>query len=330
MWLKNRSLVLLLVFPLAAVSACSSSTGNGSEDDFKTNLQMGTGNPGGVYFPMGSQYSNIFEDVIDVDDLQVSSIETGASVENLSKIGRGELQLGLAQSNTAIQAVNGEGEFEGAEISNLGLLGSLYPEALHVITLKNSGIDSIDDLEGKRVTIGPPGSGSQSAAKILLDSYGIESDDYTPMQESFDDAKRKLQDGNADASIEIMGVPYSGIQELDATQDVKLIPIDESKVDAIVDETDFVSYEISEDSYDFLEKPLPTFSVFSSMFASTDQVSEDLAYEMTKAIYERADDITLPQSEAIKLENALLGRGDVPLHPGAKKYFSEAGILDED
>ena len=110
-----------------------------------------------MYFPLGQELANLFVENIDVEGFNVSSVETGASVDNLAQIARGDLQLGIAQNNTAQQAVAGEGEFEGGAVDNVGFMGQLYREAISIITLDSTGIESVEDLEGKRVAIGPPG-----------------------------------------------------------------------------------------------------------------------------------------------------------------------------
>jgi TRAP transporter TAXI family solute receptor len=309
-----------------AATACSGGGGGGGVTN---DLQLGTGSTGGVYYPLGQEYASIFVDTIDVEGLNVTAVETGASVENLAKIARGELQLGIAQHNTAQNAVNGVGEFEGAKVENVGLIGKLYPEAAQIITLESSGIDSVADLRGKTVAIGPPGGGTREAAEQILAAYGLEKGSYTALEEGFGDAKTKLQDGNADASIEVLGVPAASLQELHATTSgVKLVPLDGPELDAIVAESGFEKYEIPADTYDFLDEPVPTVSVFASLYASTTQVSEELGYELTKALYEHADSLTLAQKDLITVEEATLGQGDVPLHPGARKYLAEQGVLD--
>lgn len=327
---RGRGVGRLAAALLATVAVTTACAGGGAGDGgFTTNLQLGTGSTGGVYYPLGQEYANIFVDTIDIEGLNVTAVETGASVENLAKIARGELQLAIAQHNTAQDAVNGRGEFEGAKVENVGLLGKLYPEAAQIITLESSGIDSVADLRGKTVAIGPPGGGTREAAEQILAAYGLEEGSYTALEEGFADAKTKLQDGNADASIEILGVPAASLQELHATTgQVKLIPITGPELDTVVANSQFEKYEIPAGTYDFLDEPVPTVSVFASMYASTTQVSEELGYELTKALYERTEDLTLAQKELITLEEATLGQGDVPLHPGARKYFAEQGLLD--
>ncbi|AYY13262.1 TAXI family TRAP transporter solute-binding subunit [Actinobacteria bacterium YIM 96077] len=297
----------------------------GQDGEFTTSLTFGTGGTAGVYFPLGTEYANLFEEHI--DDVTVNAIETDASVDNLGRIFQGEMQIGLTQNNTAIDAVTGAGEFEGMAIDNIGWLGQLYPEAAQVITLEDSGFESIEDLEGQRISVGPPGSGTQAVAEAILSAHGIEEGDYEAFEESFGDARSRLQDGNLDASIEILGVPAGSLDELAATHDVQLLPIEESIAESIASETDFEAYTIPQDAYDFNDGDVSTVSVFAGVAASTTQVSPELGYELTRVIYEHAGDISLAQGDLITVEEALNGRGDLELHPGAQQYFEEQGLL---
>ncbi len=328
--------VLTVVLSLALI-ACGAPQGSGGggnggggqEENFKTDLQLGTGSVGGVYFPLGQELANILVDNIDVEGFNVSAVETGASVDNLAQIARGQLQLGIAQNNTAQQAVAGEGDFEGGAVENAGFMGQLYPEAVSIITLESTGIQSVEDLAGKRVAIGPPGGATRNAAELVLGAYGIEEGDYQAFEEGFGTAQTKLQDGNLDASIEVVGVPSASISELQATTgEVRLIPIEGDAQQQIADQSGYRPYTIPAESYDFLQGPLQTVSAFATMFGSTTQVSEDLGYEITKTMYENADQLTLAQKQFIKLDSALEGRGNLPLHPGAERYFQEEGVLE--
>lgn len=296
-----------------------------AEGDFTDTLTFGTGGAAGVYFPLGTEYANLFEDHI--DGVTVNAIETGASVENLGQIFQEEMQLGLTQNDTAAAAVNGTGDFEGAIVDNVGWIGKLYPEAAHVITLEGSGFESIDDLAGQRIAVGPPGSGTRAVADAILAAHGIEEGDYEPFEEEFGDARALLQDGHLDASISVLGAPSSLLNELAATQDVKLLSIDASIAEQIAADSGVEAYTITADAYDFLDADVSTLSVFAALVASTTQVSPELGYEITRVIYEHADEITLPQGALISLDEALIGQGDVPLHPGAEQYFEEQGIL---
>ena len=297
-----------------------------ADGEFVTDLTFGTGGTAGVYYPLGNEYARLFEEHIE-EVPSVNAIESDGSVDNLAQIFGGSMQIGLSQNNTAIEATEGIGQFEGeGALDNVGWLGQLYPEVAQVITLEESGFESVADLEGARIAVGAPGSGTRAVAEAILDAYGIGEGDYEMYDESFADARSLMQDGNLDASIEILGAPAASLQELAATNDVRLLPLDDEIATQIEDETDFVQYTVEADVYDFLDEDVPTVSVFAGAVASMDQVSPELGYELTRVLYEHAEDISLEQGNLIDIDDALLGSGDLPLHPGAEEYFEEQGI----
>ncbi|GAA2004851.1 TAXI family TRAP transporter solute-binding subunit [Brevibacterium samyangense] len=311
-----------------ALSACSSGGEGSGGAAFTDELTFATGGTGGVYYPLGNEYANIFND--NIEGLTVNAVESDGSVDNLGRIAKGEAQLGFTQNNTAIEAVSGTGQFEelGATMENIGWIGKLYPEAAQVITLEASGFESVADLKGKRIAVGAPGSGTRAVAEAILGAYDINEGDYEAYEEGFSDARTLMQDGNIDASIEILGVPAAALSELSANADVKVLPLDQAVADEIAETTDFEPYTIAGGTYEFAEEDILTVSVFASVVASTTQVSPERGYEITKALYENADQISLAQGKLITVDEALLGQGDVPLHPGAEQYFQEQGLLE--
>ncbi|WP_068256776.1 TAXI family TRAP transporter solute-binding subunit [Janibacter corallicola] len=313
---------------LVTAAACGSGGdggGGGGDGDFTKDLTLGTGGTGGVYYPLGGEYSEIYEDA--VDGLKVKYTDSGASVENLGKIYQGDWQLGIAQSDTVNSAIAGDGEFKGAKVDNVGWIAALYPEAAHIVTLKGNDIDSVEDLKGANIAVGDVGSGTRAVSDAILDAYGIKKGDYKPYEQDFESSLDLLKDGNIDASIFVVGTPTGSLGSLAATHDVELVPLDEKKAKKIEGETRFDAYDIKADSYKFLDEDVTTLSVAATLVASTDQVSKDVAYEITKATFEKSGKITLPQGDLISKDYALTGRNDVPLHPGAKKYYEEQGLL---
>ncbi|HCG56601.1 MAG TPA: TRAP transporter substrate-binding protein [Brevibacterium sp.] len=308
------------------LSACGSSGGSDGGDDQTTNdLTFGTGGTSGTYYPLGGELATIFED--NVDGLTVNYVESGASAENLGKIYQGEWQLGFTQSDTANNAVNGELEdLDGTKIDNVGWIASLYPEAAHIIVREDSGIKSVKDLKGKKIAVGDAGSGTRAISDAILDAAGIGESDYTPEITDFGASTDMLADKQIDATIFVVGTPVAGLTQLAATTDVKLLGLDKETTSAIEEDSGAESYDIPADAYDFLKEDVPTVSVFASLVASTDQVSEDTAYNMTKVLFENSDKVTLDVGKLITKDTAMLGIGDVPLHPGAQKYYEEEGI----
>lgn len=342
--MKKRNLwsLILIVSLSMFLAACGNNEGSNGESgdsgnegdgggEAMTNLTMGTGSVGGVYYPLGGEMANLWADNIDVEGFDVSSVESGASVENIAKIQSGDFQLGIAQNTTMINAVNGTGEFEGKEMDNVAVLASLYPEALQVVTLDSTGVESIADLEGKRVAIGPPGGATREAAELVLEAYGLEEGDYQAYEEGFGDAKSKLQNGTIDASFAVVGVPSSTTDELAAaTGEVKFLDIEGEALQEVVDNSQYEAYTVEPGTYEWQEEPVKTITAMALLVGSTEQVSEDLAYQLTKTLFEKTDNMTIAQAKLITKDSALTGvPDDLPLHPGAKKYFIEAGIIEE-
>lgn len=334
------ALAMMLTFGLL-LAACGGNTGDsGSEsegnngggdegDSFTSSLTLGSGSTGGTYYPFGGEIATILNDNIDVEGFEVSSVSSGASVENIANIGQGKWQLGLAQNTTSLDAINGRADFEGNKVDNFGVIASLYPEAMHVVTLGSTGIDSIADLKGKKVAIGPPGGAIRYAAEFVLKAYGIEEGDYTPFKEGLGDAKDKLQNGTIDATIDVTAVPAPSANELHAsTKDVEFLSLDEKAVQMFEEETTYEEYVIEPGTYEWEDEPVTTVTATALLIASTDQVSEELGYEITKAIFENSEDMSIKQAEMISEDNAFIGVQDLPLHPGAKKYYKEIGILE--
>ncbi|MFB4168065.1 TAXI family TRAP transporter solute-binding subunit [Virgibacillus sp. JSM 102003] len=326
------SFILILAIGMV-LSACGDSgegsSGGGDSEESMTNLTMGTGSVGGVYYPIGGEMANLFKDNIDVEGFDVSSVESGASVENIAKIQSGDFQLGIAQNTTMINAQNQTGEFEGKTTDKVGVIASLYPEGLQVVTLDSTGIESIEDLKGKKVAIGPPGGATREAAELVLSAYGIEKGDYEAYEEGFGDAKSKLQNGTIDASFAVVGVPSSTTDELaNATNEVKFLDIEGEALQEVVDNSQYEAYTVEAGTYEWQEEPVQTVTAMALLLGSTEQVSKDLGYQMTKTLFEETDAMTIEQAKLITKDSALTGVGDLPLHPGAEKYYKEVGIIE--
>ena len=329
----RRTAIAATAAAALALSACGGGgeeggdedVASGDEDSFTTDLTFGTGGTAGTYFPLGDELAAIYEE--NIDDISVNAIETGGSADNLGGIFQEEMQLGLSQNDTAQAGVNGEIEdLEGQELNNFGWISNLYPEAVHIIVRDDSGIESIEDLEGQTIAVGDVGSGTRAISDAVLSAHGIEEGDYTAEVADFGTSTDMLADSQIDASIFVVGVPVAGLTQLAASTDVSLLGIEDDMTEEIASESGAEAYDISADAYDFLDEDVTTVSVFAALVASTTQVSEDLAYDITAATFENADDITLEIGENITEDNALTGIGDTPLHPGAERYFEEQGI----
>lgn len=314
---------------MLAFTACGGDGGNGgeaeSEENFTTDLVFATGGTAGVYYPFGGELATIYEN--EIEDVTVNYVESGGSAENVGKIYQEEWQIGFADNGTANLAVQGElPGLEGETLDNIGWIGNLYPEALHIVVRDDSGYESVADLEGATIAVGDAGSGTRITSDAVLASYGLEEGDYEPEVTDFGSSTEMLADGQIDATMFVVGTPVAGLTQLSAQTDVRLLPVEDDVAAEVEEAGNETPYDIPADAYDFLEEDLSTVAVFAAIVASTTQVSEDVGYEITKATFENADSITVEAAQFVDIEEAVLGIGDIPLHPGAQRYFEEEGI----
>jgi hypothetical protein len=180
---------------------------------------------------------------------------------------------------------------------------------------------------GTSIAIGPPASETNSVSQLLFEAYGIGEDDYSEYQEGFGDAADSVQDGNIDISVGILGVPAGSIESLQASSgDVKMISLTDEAIEYMEKNSGYLRYTIPADTYDFQEEDVETVTAYAILMANTDTIDEELGYELAKSMIENADENTHAQSEQMTLENALAGAEDLPIHPGAKRYYEEQGL----
>ena len=177
------------------------------------------------------------------------------------------------------------------------------------------------------IAIGPPASATQAVAKVILDAYGVEEGSYQEFQEGFGDAMDGVKDGNIDISFGVLGLPAAAITDLQASAgDVKMLSLSDEAIQYVEENSGYIRYTIPADSYDFLEEDVETVTAYAILVANTDTVDDELAYELAKVMVEHADENTHAQAEQMTLENALNGLEELPIHPGAKRYYEEQGL----
>lgn len=180
------------------------------------------------------------------------------------------------------------------------------------------------------VAIGPPASTTQSVSQLLFDAYGIDSDSYSAYQEGFGAALNGVQDGNIDISIGILGLPSGSIENLQATSgDARLISLSDEAIEYIEKNSAYQRFTIPAGSYDFQKEDVNTITAYAILVGNTNTIDEELGYELARIMHEYAKENTHSQSSFITLENALNGSSDLPIHPGAKRYYEEQGLTVE-
>jgi TRAP transporter TAXI family solute receptor len=285
-----------------------------------------TGSTGGTYFALGGAIGTTWNKHL-AGKVQVTTQPSGASVENLKRMGKGEAHLGLAMNNIADQAWKGEGEsFKSGAIQNFRAIGVVYPEVYQGFVAGDSPANSIADLKGKRVAIGPVGSGTAVISKDIFAEYGLQFSDFKPEYAGFGDAASKFKDGHIDANFGVLSVPAAAIQDVVTVRKIKIIEIKGAEFDKLRAKFPFFSqYAIPAGTYGN-DKDVLTINMQAALYCKAD-LKDDLVYELTKTFYDKADEIGAAHAAGkfISLEKALDGI-TTPLHPGAVKYFKEKGV----
>ena len=281
-------------------------------------LVLDAGGTEGTYYPLAGDMKSIVEANTD-HGIQVQS--TGASVENVAALGREDAQLALVQNDIAYFAYNGVelDEFEGEPIDNLRGIASLYPETIHIVTQEDSGIESVEDLEGASVNTGDLGSGTQVNALQILESAGVE--DFDEDNADFGTAADQIADGDVDAAITVGGAPLGAIEDLATTQDIAMVAVEGDVRDQLLDDVEWLAEDTIEGgTYDGVDDDVDTVSV-QAMLATHEGMDEDIIEEVTVALFDNVDDFTT-QAEFIDVETAQDAM-PIDLHPGAAAYFDE-------
>ncbi len=287
-------------------------------------LSIATGGTGGVYFPIGGGIAELINN--HVEGYGAVAEVTGASVENMGLISRGDSDFALALADTVIQAYEGTGAFEGRQLPELRALASIYPNAIQIVALADSGITSLADLRGKRVSVGAPGSGTEVNAQTILTSNGITYDDITAERLNFNETADALRDGDIDAGFWSVGPPTSSILNLAVTRSIVLIPLSEEEIaNARAAEPAFAPYTLHAGMYEGMDADVASIGIPNALVVH-EEMDEELAYQVTRTIFEFVDELRAihPAANDTTVEFTMEST-PIPLHPGAIRYFEEIG-----
>ncbi|SFN27430.1 TAXI family TRAP transporter solute-binding subunit [Marinobacter pelagius] len=314
----------------AAVSLGAASTSvSAQEQRFVT---IGTGGVTGVYYPAGGAICRLVNMDRKEHGIRCSVESTGGSVYNLNAIRQGELDLAVAQSDWQYHAYNGTSQFEddGAN-EKLRAVFSLHPEPFTVVASKASGIKNFEDLEGKRVSVGNPGSGQRATAEVLMEEMGWTMDKFSLAAElKAAEQSQALCDGNIDAFFYTVGHPSGSIKEATTSCDSVLVNVDNASTEKLIaDHPYYRKATIPGGMYRGSDEDVTTFGVAATFVSSTD-VPEDVVYEVVKAVFENFDSFKRlhPAFANLQKEEMVQDALSAPLHPGAAKYYKEAGLID--
>ncbi len=293
-------------------------------------VTIGTGGMTGVYYATGGAICRLVNKTKKVHGIKCSVESTGGSVYNLNTIAAGELDLGVAQSDWQYHAYNGTSKFEGKGNKNLRAIFSVHPEPFTVVARKDSGVKNFQDLKGKRVNIGNPGSGQRGTMEVLMGALGWTKKDFKLASElKSSEQSKALCDNKIDAMIFTVGHPNGSIKEASTTCDAVLVNVTGPEVEKLIADNDYYrAAVIPGGMYRGSDQDTKTFGV-GATFVSDARVDADLIYNVVKAVFENFDQFKKlhPAFANLKKEEMIKDGLSAPLHDGAVKYYKEAGLM---
>jgi uncharacterized protein len=314
---------------LAAVAATALAA-IGAQAQTPKQLSIATGGTGGIYYPLAGGFGSILAK--ELPGVTATAEVTGGSLDNMKLIGSGGADVAFTQVDTAVDAANGRDKFP--KKLPVQALVVMYPNLMQVVTLDGNGITKFDDMKGKRLSTGSPGSGTEIFALRLIEAAGMDKDkDMSRERLSAAESGNALKDKKIDAFMFVAGVPTSAITDVGASPGMKLMMVDH---DFLVDKVKakygpvYSTATIPKGSYPGLDKDSKVAAVWNIMSVN-ESCPEDLAYQLTKIMLEKRDDLAKVHKEAlnIKVENQKSANAGIPWHKGALKYFAEKGIKVE-
>ncbi|MEX6504758.1 TAXI family TRAP transporter solute-binding subunit [Jiella sp. M17.18] len=306
------SLALGLAFAPAAASAAQF-------------INVLTGGTSGVYYPLGVALAKIYSDNIPGVKTQVQS--TKASVENINLIAQGRGEIGFALGDSVKAAAEGDAEAGFKQpVKKLRAIAAIYPNYVQIVAAKSSGITDLADLKGKALSVGAPASGTELNARAIFKAAGMSYDDlgkteYLPFAESVELIKNR----QLDATLQSAGLGVSSIRDLASSIPITVVAVPEAIATKLG--PPFQSATIPAGTYDGQDKPVKTLAITNILVTSAD-VPDDLVYQMTKQLFEHLPQLVAAHNAAKGIDPKTAAKNlPVPLHPGAERYYKEAGLL---
>ena len=283
------------------------------------NFSLGTGGQSGIYYPFGGAVAELWSE--QVEGINVKAEVTAASVENTIKVASGAMLAGFAQANVVEQAYMGSGQFE--EKLPVRVLMTLYPNLLHVILPRDTDIRSLKDLAGRRVSLGAPASGTAVTAENILQANGVGVEDMDARYLNYSETTNALANNQIDAGFIVGGLGVGAVTELALTKEITLLSLSDAEIDNFRSEQPIYNvFDAPEGAYSNVEA-FRTVAVWNVIVVH-EEMDENLAYQLAKAVYENNDSLVQTQNAALHttVENAYMAN-TIPLHPGAQRYISE-------
>ncbi|WP_299361668.1 TAXI family TRAP transporter solute-binding subunit [uncultured Paracoccus sp.] len=295
-------------------------------------ITIGTGGQTGVYYVVGQSICRLVNRATAETGLKCTAPSTGGSIANVNAIKAGDMTMGVAQSDIQYHAYNGSNpDFEGdKKFENLRAVFSVHPEPFTVVARKDANVASFDDLKGKRVNVGNPGSGQRATMEVVLQAKGWTMDDFSLASELKPaEQAAALGDNKVDAIVYTVGHPNGSIQEATSSVEANLVPVNGPEIDKLVADNPFYAKAVIPGGmYPGTDEDVDTFGVKATFVTSAD-VPEDMVYEVVKSVFDNFDRFKglHPAFANLQPEQMVSEGLSAPLHPGAEKYYKEQGWI---
>lgn len=340
------ALVLGMIVAVGSLSGCGSDNGNEVKDAVKSsegnnpeqvseevdaysvsgNLTLGTGSSTGTFYYVGAAIGNA---VTNAGKLNVLVQATNGSNENVAMCQTGDIDLGMGNCDSLYAAYNGTMSYAEAGQQDIREVAALYNSQLHIFVSEKSGITDISQLKGKKVCVGSQGTSYLFINQSLLEAYGVTMDDIEPFYMNYAESAQALADGDIDAAFQTGGYPIAGIQQSAATTSFRMLPIDEEIMTGIIKEYPFiVKTTIPADTYENQANTdaVETFGYQTCLFTSS-ETDEDQIYAFVKLMMETLDTYKDTNDATRQITSETVATEYIPFHPGAERYYREAGLI---
>lgn len=320
--MKLLRISLLIFLPLLLLP------GGGAAQEY---VSIGTGGVTGVYYPTGGAICRLVNRNSDQHGIRCSVESTGGSVYNLNSLRQGELDMGVAQSDWHYHAYKGTSKFaaQGPD-KDLRSVFSIHAEPFTVVVRADSGIRSLQELKGKRVNIGNPGSGQRGTMEVVMSVFGWSRDDFKLVSElKSAEQSRALCDNKVDAIIFTVGHPNGSIKEATTACDARVVPVAGEQIDKLVEDNSYYRKAVIPGGmYKGTQQDVPTFGV-GATFVSSSRTADEMIYQVTRAVFENFDTFRRlhPAFRNLRKQEMVRDGLTAPLHAGALRYYKEAGLI---
>ena len=323
----KKTLLLSIVIAMGVMVGCSSN--ESAEGKETVSINFPTAATTGAVYPMGSAIANLWN--MEIDYVRASAQASNGGVDNLNLIADGEAQVGVAVTSIMYESYNGIGTFEGRGNENLRVLAGLYYNPNQVIVAKDSGVQSLADIDGKRFAPGSAGGTSEVETKIHLTALGLNyPDDIKAQFVGFTEATDLIRNKQIEGAWIMAGTPTAAVTEITSTAGGMLIPMEAELIEKLQKEYPwYAKYTIPAGTYDGQTEDVLT-SAIKITICTDARVSDEVIYEMTKTFWENIDTLAETSNvlKNVSVEDAVTDLAGLPIHAGAEKYYREIGILE--